>query len=327
MSRGRVHPPDERPTAPGGNALKSDGDHGRMSIEGDGHHVVVYRATSRGEAREQALVLAAMGIGSRMSAGDDGGVVVSVAIHQAVRAQEQLLRYERENRMAPRTGVPMHPLADALTGTMIAGAFLVLLYVWSLQYAFFQDWVALGALQVGRMTQGEWWRAVTALGLHGDLGHLTGNLLFGAVFSLVLAQSLGTGLAWLGIVVAGAGGNMLNAAFQPAEHTAIGASTAVFAAVGILSGLSWKRQTLRWRRGLRRWTPVAAGLMLLVYLGLGGERTDIGAHVAGFVAGGALGIVLAYAHPWLPRSRRVQRLLGATAAVLFIGAWAMALTT
>lgn len=298
------------------------------TMEADHEHVVVYRGTSRSDANERALVLAAMGISSTLWPGKGGAVAVSVRADDALRAREQLIRYARENR---RTGAPAAtappPLMDGFIGAVMAAAVIVLLFAWSRQHAFFQDWSSAGAVQVGLMAQGQWWRAVTALGLHADLSHLASNLIFGSLFALVLAQSLGPGLAWLAILLGGAAGNVLNAAFQPPEHTAIGASTAVFAAVGILSGLSWRRQTLHWRRGLRRWTPVAGGLMLLVYLGLGGERTDIGAHIAGFVAGCAIGVALAYVHPWLPRGRRAQRVLGLGAAVFFVVAWAFALAS
>jgi membrane associated rhomboid family serine protease len=43
---------------------------------------------------------------------------------------------------------------------------------------------------------------VTALGLHLDLLHLAGNLAFGTVFGVMLAQSIGFGLAWLTFVTA-----------------------------------------------------------------------------------------------------------------------------
>lgn len=289
----------------------------------------VFHSTSRAEAREHALVLAAMGISSTLKADGAGGLRILVPARNEAQAREQLARYARENRghAGERAAAPAaRPLVDGLTSTMIAGAFLVLLFAWSRQHAFFQDWVSLGAAQVGLMTNGQWWRAVTALGLHADLSHLAGNLVFGSLFGLVLAQALGPGLAWLAIVTAGAAGNLLNAWVQPAVHTAIGASTAVFAAVGILSGLNWRRETRRRRRGLRRWAPLAGGLMLLVYLGLSGERTDIGGHVAGFIAGGVLGSALAYAYAYLPSGRLAQRLCGAAAAAIFIAAWMLALS-
>jgi membrane associated rhomboid family serine protease len=157
------------------------------------------------------------------------------------------------------------------------------------------------------------------------LGHLASNLVFGSLLGLLLVQLLGAGLAWLAILLAGAMGNALNALLHPAAHTAIGASTAVFAALGILAALAWKRRAPLWRHGLRRWLPLAAGAMLLAYLGVGGERTDIGGHFAGFAMGVVSGVGLAYAGQRVPHGTSAQWAFGITALALFVFAWLLAL--
>ena len=86
-------------------------------------------------------------------------------------------------------------------------------------------------------------------------------------------------------------GNALNALVQSPEHTASGASTAIFGALGILSGYMRRSRVVPWRGGLRRGAPLGAGLTLLVLLGFSGERTDIGAHIAGFAMGGVRGFI------------------------------------
>jgi rhomboid protease GluP len=140
-----------------------------------------------------------------------------------------------------------------------------------------------------------------------------------------LAQLLGAGLAWLVILLGGVMGNALNTLLHPTAYTAIGASTAVFAALGLLAALTWSHRAPLWRYGLRRWLPLAAGVMLLAYLGVGGERTDIGGHFAGFAAGAASGIGLAYAGQRVPQGTSAQRAFGATALALFALAWLLAL--
>jgi rhomboid protease GluP len=149
--------------------------------------------------------------------------------------------------------------------------------------------LAVGSAQADLIRDGAWWRTVTALTLHVDHGHLLGNLVAGVVFGLLVAQLLGSGLAWLAILLAGALGNAVNAALQAPDHTAVGAPTAVFGALGVVSGYTRQRRTIPWRGGLRRWAPLSAGILLLVYPGFGGERTDVGAHVAGFAVGAVLG--------------------------------------
>jgi membrane associated rhomboid family serine protease len=186
------------------------------------------------------------------------------------------------------------------------------------------DWSAAGVAQAGLIGDGAWWRTLTALTLHADHGHLLGNLAAGSAFGSLAARLLGPGLAWLALLLAGALGNLLNAALQPPGHTAVGAPTALFGALGIVSGHTRQRRPMPWRGGLRRWAPLAAGVMLLVYLGWGGERTDVGGHVAGFAAGTVLGFALGRCSRPLPRRPRAQGLYGLLACGLLALAWLLA---
>ena len=294
--------------------------------------IEVYRSTQRRDAEEHALVLAAVGIECTMHP-LDGVVTLLVPASQALRARQQLVQYARENhahaaeerKARGAEKQQSRRLIDGLPGAVGCAGILVLLHAWSQQGAFFQDWLPAGAAQARLILSGEWWRTITALSLHADVSHLASNVVFGTVFGLMVAQMFGSGLGWLAILIAGAAGNVVNALMQPGGHTAIGASTAVFAAIGILSGMMWRRNRYRRAGGLRRWTPLAGGLMLLVYLGLGGERTDVGSHVAGFAMGVVGGVVLAQMSDRLPQSARAQRVFGTIAALLFAAAWVCAL--
>ena len=84
------------------------------------------------------------------------------------------------------------------------------------------DWRGAGALHAAAVLDGDWWRTVTALTLHGDLGHLLGNTLFGIVFGWFIGRYLGSGFGWLLIVAAGAIANYCNAMLQPEAFRAIG---------------------------------------------------------------------------------------------------------
>jgi membrane associated rhomboid family serine protease len=121
------------------------------------------------------------------------------------------------------------------------------------------------------------------------------------------------------VVAAGAGGNILNALIRPPLHTSIGASTAVFAAIGLLAALQQRRG--RRSDGLHNWAPLAGGVMLLTFLGLSGEQTDVLAHVFGFLAGLGLGSLLAWMdRPW-PKDRALQRVCAWTAVATVALAW------
>ena len=142
---------------------------------------------------------------------------------------------------------------------------------------------------------------------------------------MLAAQLLGAGLAWLAIVLTGALGNLLTAWLQAPGHASIGASTALFGALGILAGFMRQRRVVPWRGGIRRWAPLSAGILLLVFLGFGGENTDVGAHVAGFAIGGLVGLALGRWGSRLPQGPSAQWRYGQIAMVLLAGAWALAL--
>ncbi|OGT97620.1 MAG: rhomboid family intramembrane serine protease, partial [Geobacteraceae bacterium GWC2_48_7] len=145
------------------------------------------------------------------------------------------------------------------------------------------EWISLGSANAGKIMNGEWWRTVTALTLHADSLHLVSNLLIGGLFVMLVCAELGSGPAWLLLLASGALGNFLNAVIHPPAHTSLGASTALFGAVGILAAFG----ITRYRRHLlrQRILPLAAALALLAILGTEGEKTDLGAHLLGFVSG------------------------------------------
>jgi membrane associated rhomboid family serine protease len=175
------------------------------------------------------------------------------------------------------------------------------------------------------MIDGQWWRAVTALTLHVDTRHLIGNLAFGAVLGFLASHGLGGGVAWLTILVGGTLGNLANAWIQDATHSAVGASTAVFAALGVLVALTFAHRRSATVGTLRRWSPLVAGLLLLAWTGMGGERTDVLAHVTGLLAGlivGAIGGLLPLA---VLERRSVQATAAVVAATILTLAWFAAL--
>jgi len=174
---------------------------------------------------------------------------------------------------------------------------------------------------------GQWTRPLTALTLHGDLGHLMSNATSGLCFGYLTNRTLGAGLGWCLILAAGYLGNALNAWFYwPATHLSLGASTAIFGALGLLVGhaVAAKFTPDRSAKLSQRATPLFAGIVILLLTGFGDGNTDIMAHVFGFAAGvplGALGLTLAQRFTQLPANRL---LLAAPLATLAL-AWTVAL--
>ena len=293
-------------------------------MDGLGVDVVIFRSRVAAECTERALVLKAMNIEYvvRRQAGEWVLVVpeqrVPVAVHQ-------LDHYARENRDWPRRhpALPRHPLG--LSG--VAGCVVVLLSVAAAagNLTFGLDWFGAGRIDTDLVRHGEWWRTVTALTLHVDVGHLVGNLLLGSVFGLIAARLLGDGLAWFSIVAAGAVGNGVSALVQLPPHTAVGASTAVFAALGLIAAYVWRRRGELQSRWAVRWAPIVVASILLAWTGSGGGRTDVVAHLAGFLAGIAFGAYYGSLTPGIILSARSQWLLGLGAFAVVAVAWAIAL--
>jgi len=171
---------------------------------------------------------------------------------------------------------------------------------------------------------GEWWRTITALTLHAGLQHLVGNLVFGIMFGLFAGRLLGSGVAWLGIVVAAASGNALNTLLLESTHRAVGASTAVFASLGLVAGFVWRGKLMAQDRWPYRVGPIVGGFALLMYTGTGGENTDVGAHLMGFLCGLGGGMLLTYARDSLA-SQRLQLASGIIAIMIVVAAWIAAL--
>ena len=286
--------------------------------------VELFRTPNPAVCSERALVLQAVGIGFEIVE-LDGQCVLFVAGRDAERAARELAHYTVENRRWIRQPRPVEAHPGASVG-VVSYMFVILLIGWAASRGFAgHHWFRAGRLHAGLLLDGEWWRAITALTLHADLGHVASNMAFGMMFGYFVGQVLGPGLAWSSILLAGTLGNTLNAMLQAPTHTAIGASTAVFAALGLLAALSWTRRRRGEHRWTARWAPVWGGVMLLAFTGGGGARTDVGAHVAGFVAGLVLGGIYGVLGDRLRLQSALQWLLGVASVTTIAVAWLYAL--
>ena len=286
---------------------------------------VVYRSGVKGDCLAQALVLETAGIGNETYR-IEGEFRLAVALRDVARARAELDSYERENRDWRGDMPTPAPHAGGWTGVWGYATVLIAVAVAENLHAFGANWHSAGMTRAGLIRNGEVWRVVSALTLHSDLSHLLGNLLIGGLIGLFASQLLGSGLAWVSILMAGAAGNLLNAWIRQPTHASVGASTAVFAALGILAAYSWRGRRHVRVSGFKRWAPLVSGVVLLGFLGAGGERTDVGAHVAGFVSGALIGVLYASLGDRVVFGARVQFVLGVGALALLATAWALALT-
>lgn len=239
------------------------------------------------------------------------------------RAREEIARYDEANRGWPPPPLPPRPERGSVLATL---SVLILL-------ATFHNLTSLGflsltperlhetgILKAHLVRYGELWRVVTPLTLHADVVHLLGNLSFGGVVMHLLAREYGGGVAWLATLLSGICGNLLNALVQLPTHQSLGSSTALFGAVGIQGAATLVRHRLDRRR---RWVmPLLGAVALLVVMGTEGERTDLGAHLFGFLAGLSAGFVLerTVSRRGVP-SPRISRLCALLAWGILTGAW------
>ena len=268
------------------------------------------------ELDEAAFVLRAVGIAHDRVPGAHGGWSLVVPASEGLRAAEELRRYAAENA-APTRGPERLPAATASPGltpwiaaTLLAGSWFV-----QTQGERGERWEAAALLQAGAVRAGELWRLVTALLLHADVRHLVGNLAFGLLFLTLLGRLLGGPLALLLSLGAAIAAHAVEVLLVAPEHSSLGASTAVFAALGVLVGQGARGRALQASGRLRVLGGVALGLAMLAWLGSGDARTDVLAHLLGFAFGGALGALRpARAAPGPAVQRRA-----AFACVLLVG--------
>lgn len=283
--------------------------------------VLVYAALSRRRCDEHALVLRAMGIRSLVLPADRAFALL-VEERDAGRAREQLQLYRQESRAGRSRFESRLHVQDGLVCASLYGLTILLFDMLAWHGAFGMDWWQAGMSQAGLVRAGEWWRVVTALTLHGDAMHLASNMLFGLIFGFLAGALLGWGPGWAGMLLAGGLGNLLNALLQGSGHSSIGASTAVFAAIGLLAACAWI-----WRGPqVNRWVPLGAGVALLAFIGTSGERTDVLAHVAGLVAGILFGLALGTLQARALLAGWHKNALGLGGFLLLILAWMLALT-
>jgi rhomboid protease GluP len=288
-----------------------------------GDLMAVRRCAGRGQAEQYALVLTAMGMQS-LIAPEGKFMALYVAHEDVARANDELAAYDNENHEHSPERDWLRPALPRVEVALIYWTMLLFFFAAGRHEAFSFDWIGKGAVQSGLMLKGEWWRAITALCLHASGAHLLGNLVFGTVFLMLLAQTTGAGVAALTMIIAGAVGNVLSALVQSPEHTSIGASTAIFASIGLLAALRQVRRRDHALSALHNWTPLAGGLALLAFLGLSGENTDILAHVLGFGSGIAAGWVLArWDRDWTV-DRGLQWKCAGIAGVVVVSAWVAA---
>ncbi len=249
----------------------------------------VISAHSERQAMDWSLVLASQDIPTAIERSAENRWALIVNPADRDRALEAIHQFRLENRgwvwrqQLPWSGLTFH----------WGGLFwcLLLVAIYRISVIDFPGIQSAWVFSSEEVRAGEWWRLFTAVLLHGDLAHLFFNVTTGFVlFGLAMAR-FGPGCALLASYLAGVAGYLAGLEIYRGPYHGLGASGMVMGALGLIT-----MQTLpRWRRGRAGFRYFArgalAGILLFVLLGTS-PKSDVVAHVGGFVAGGVIGGLL-----------------------------------
>jgi membrane associated rhomboid family serine protease len=246
-------------------------------------------------AKTYGLVLAATGIPYKIGR-SERKFHIDVSLQNRSAACNAIARYLEENYKPALTkriliGMPVQKSFSALFVALVP----VVIH-WAIIPGYEkQIFVKSFGSNAQQILAGDLFRCVTALFLHVDAAHLLSNVAGLVVFGTAVAVNYGWGVGWLCILLTGAGGNWITALWYQQAHISIGASTAVFAAVGLSAAMTFWIFKQQHERSWRSWTPLAGGLALLGLLGAA-PHTDLLAHLFGFISGLSVGLIYGYRH-------------------------------
>ena len=235
-----------------------------------------------------SLVLASQGIEVEIQRpSQEPSWNLRIAPSDRLKALDAIRRFRLENRR-------WH-WRKAIFGAPLEFHWAALIWVVAITFLFAiqEHFWTLATFDTTAFGRGEWWRMFSAVGLHRDIAHLASNAFFG---SLVL----GLAMAWYGVSLtllltwaAGALGNYLAWRWHPIPYIGIGASGMVMGALGALSAHAvhcWRAgpQATRYILG-----SLVGGVFLFIQLGTD-PKSDIAAHLGGFVGGAFLGAIASW---------------------------------
>ncbi len=153
------------------------------------------------------------------------------------------------------------------------------------------------------ISDGEWWRLLTPMFLHGSIMHLLFNMFSLFIFGPELERIAGKARFLTIYMLSGIFANIATFFLQPPEYTSLGASGAIFGILGAFGALVY--YTKRILPQLRQIIlPIIVISIIMTYVQPGINTT---AHIAGLVVGFLIG--LSYFHPkrivsWKGQKRR-----------------------
>jgi len=240
---------------------------------------------SESEVKEWSLVIAAVGIPHRIvTTGERWSLQLDAsrqedALRELRLWKEQTPLLERQpvstKKWRPGLFIPLLPVVTHLLYSIPGEA---------------EAAVRLFGISGQGLAAGELWRPLTALFVHTTVLHLLFNILPLMLIVPTIKSVIGPGAAWTLLLIAAASGNVTATQIRGgAGVLSIGASTAVFAALGMVLML---RSSGRQEGGTRK-PLLAAGTGLLFLVMSSGPLTDHAAHLFGLGYGFIAGLIAA----------------------------------
>lgn len=283
---------------------------------------ILFENLTQKQADICALVLSSAGVPHRINrSGIYWDVRVDEMHYDRALASMELYFKENRNRRPDFEEKRIHIGQETIISGIVISVSLLLWYMQVENSGDVKEIINRFGASAAKILDGEYFRSVTALMLHKDEVHLVGNMAGLFIFGTAVCAVTGWGAGWLMILISGIAGNLFNAYMYESAHVAIGASTAVFGAIGILAGyqgVKWKNRPGKIRKA---WVPVACGLALLGLLGSGGVNVDIMAHLFGFGFGILIGGLYGLLVKKIP-DPTIQWVCAAGVLGIVFGAWA-----
>lgn len=150
--------------------------------------------------------------------------------------------------------------------------------------------VAAGALSRDRVLQGELWRLVTPMFLHGSADHLIGNTTALYVLGVAAEHAVGSLRLLALYIAAGVSGALASLAITTGPS--VGASGAIFGLMGAVAVLLHLHRDRFYLREKRVTMIIAVWALFTIVTGLLSPVVDNAAHVGGLLCGAAAGRLL-----------------------------------
>ncbi len=257
-------------------------------MEENQNNFLYIAAPDKKTAREYSVLLDSLGIANN-AVFRWNSWQIEVDLKDYENAKSEISAYEKSGRIERIHNKFAHIRFQKVNWAQLAATLALLaafhIFIYESDHL---ELIKAGRSSAAAITEGEIFRAVTALTLHGDYKHLFSNIFFGGIVLWALSTMTGTGLALVLALFTGFAGNVMNAFFYGSAHNSIGASTSVFGVIGVLAGLQFF-DSFREKK-LGRWIPLGAALGLLAMLG-SSDKSDVMAHLFGLATGLPAGAV------------------------------------